>query len=292
MTLLLSHCICTLSEDFCTLSKLNRLFILTLSDQWSVLSDLITPLLVCLLCSFDLSSLLALHFLCPLSLEDLCLVFDNIGMLLLLHLSLHLGLLLAQLLLLLNLFYDAHFVSVLVSQLFEVCMHFRLPSIHLCSFKVGFQFLTLLFDVLLDHLNCAITEFFFLTVPVADQGLLLLLQPALVVKEPVQIVQVLSVDRGVHAELKLQSISVLLPGCGALPLILIVDVEETLYLLSRKLDLNLLRCQQYAVGVWLLLESKALDLCLVQLFHCRKSPFVVILDCLIFSLAKKLSVDF
>ena len=112
------------------------------------------------------------------------------------------------------------------------------------------------------------------------------------VKEPVQIVQVLSVDRGVHAELKLQSISVLLPGCGALPLVLIVDVEETLYLLSRKLDLNLLRCQQCAAGVWLLLECKALDLCLVQLFHCRKSPFVVILDCLIFSLAKKLSVDF
>ena len=121
-------------------------------------------------------------------------------MLLLLHFLLHLGLLLPQLLLLLDLLDDAHLVGIIIAQFFEIRVHLRLSSVNLRSFKVGFQFLTLLFDLLLDHLHRAISKFLLLTMPIANQGLFFLLKPALVVEEPIEIVQVLSVYSGVHAE--------------------------------------------------------------------------------------------
>ena len=124
-------------------------------------------------------------------------------------------------------------------------MLFTSDPIGLHEFKVCFELLALFFNLGFDHLDCLFLEFLLFSVPVSEERLLFLFQPAFVLKVPIQLVQVQPIDRCIHSELKFDTIHILLSCCMlTLPLVLIENSEEAPDLCSCELLLYFFRAKQ------------------------------------------------
>ena len=124
-------------------------------------------------------------------------------------------------------------------------MLFAFYPIGLHEFKVCFELLALFFNLGFDHLDGFFLELLLLSVPVSKERLLFLFQPALVLKVPIQLVKVQPVDRCIHAELKFDTVHVLLPCCMlTLSLVLIENSKESPDLRSCKLQLDFFGAEQ------------------------------------------------
>ena len=213
-------------------------------DQWCIVAHLILSLF------FFLSLVASFYFTLPLllglslNLESISLVFDNLCMILHLLIFLHLQLLLSQLLLSLDLFDDGHLLTILNTQLLKIGMHLSADTVLLRSLEVSLQLRTLLFNLLLNHLYGAIAQVLLLSLPVSHQSFFLLLEPAFVIEEAIQLIEICAAHTALHPKLKLQPVHVLLASGIALSLVLIVDCQEALNLGLAKLQLDFFSAEQ------------------------------------------------
>ena len=118
--------------------------------------------------------LLFLHFLLYLTLsfhiftsfELCCLTTNFTSMLLLLLIFDHCTLLDSKLLLSFDLLNDFHFARILISTLLQVCMLFGSDSVRFHELEISLKFLTLFFDLRLNHLDSLIFKLLFFSIPV------------------------------------------------------------------------------------------------------------------------------
>ena len=216
------HFICLSSEHIRPFCDFLGLFGLPVLNFGLVGSDLFLNLSVALLLlpGFLLDKPLTLLIFFVLELRGLVSYLG--AMLFLLHFLEHGYLLLAEFALPPYLLDNLHFALVFCPLLLKIRMLFTSDPVSFHEFEICFEFLALLFNLSLYHLDRLILQLLLFSVPVSQQGFFFLLKPALVLEESVQLVKVVAINGSIHAKFNLHPIHILLSSCVlALSLILV-----------------------------------------------------------------------